>query len=138
MPKYEREKIIIMSKLAIYDKVGFEKDAKSNNYFQHDYVYKQNMIMRFFLFFGCLILITFYVMDMFLNDELDILTADFMPYAITFLGFIVVVMVFYSIIGTIIYTRKFNRSRRKVEEYFALMDRLNALNTPDEAKEDYL
>jgi len=121
------EKIRIMSKMAVYDKRGFEKDAKSNHYFRHDYIYKKNMRMRFFLGLGCLILALFYAMYLIGVDEVDIFTMDYFQLLMRVLAVGVVIMVGYSLIGTILYTREFELSQKRIGEYFKLMDNLSSL-----------
>ena len=122
---YDTEKIRIMSKMAIYDKRDFEKDSKAGQYFRHDFIYKRNMRMRFFLGIGCVILLFFYVMHQLAIEGADLFALDFQAEAIRLLFFAVMIMVGYSFIGTIIYTREFLRSERRMNAYFALMRKLD-------------
>lgn len=129
---HDKEKIRIMSKMAVYDKRGFDKDAKANQYFRHDYIYKRNMSMRFFLGFGCLILIFFYALHLLAIEDVDIFTLDFGSEALTVLIFALAVMVAYSFIGTIVFTREFLRSQKRIAEYFSLMKQLEERNIAKE------
>ncbi|MCL2396666.1 MAG: hypothetical protein FWC93_01230 [Defluviitaleaceae bacterium] len=121
---HDKNKIITMSKMAVYDKRGFEKDARSSQYFRHDYIYKRNMYMRFFLGIGCLILAFFYVMYLLGVEDSDIFALDFGAEALRLLFFALLIMVAYSFIGTIIYTREFLKSQRRINAYFSLMKAL--------------
>jgi hypothetical protein len=114
-----------MSKMAIYDKRDFEKDAKAGQYFRHDFIYKKNVRMRFFLGIGCVILLFFYVMYLLAIEGADLFAMDFQAEAIRLLFFAVLLMVVYSFIGTIIYTREFLISERRINAYFALMRKLD-------------
>jgi len=122
---YDKEKIQIMSKLAVYDKNDFDRDAKAGQYFRHDYIYKHNMRMRFFLGIGCVILLLFYVMHLLAIEGVDIFTLDFEVEIMRLLFYGLIIMLAYSFIGTIIYTRDFIKSERRVNAYFALMRQLN-------------
>lgn len=121
---YNKKKIAIMAKMAVYDKNGFEKDAKSNQYFRHDFIYKKNMSMRFFVGVGCLFLAGFYVLHLFAFREADIFTIDYFSMFARLIVAALVIMVAYSFIGMIVYTREYEISRRRIRRYFALMDEL--------------
>jgi len=127
---YNKEKIIIMSKMAVYDKRDFAKDSQANHYFRHDYIYKRNMQMRFGLGIGCLILILFYVFYLFAVDGADVFALDYQFEALRMLSLVLVIMIGYSFIGTIIYTREFVIAQRRIGKYFALMERLNGEKPP--------
>jgi len=122
------EKIRIMTKLAIYDKRYFEKDSKANSYFRHDYIYKQNMRMRFFLALGCIILIFFYILHIIMIQEIDIFSINFIQLSLRLLFFVFIVMIAYSFLGTILYTREFLKSQRRISKYFRFMDELSELS----------
>jgi len=122
---YDTDKIRIMSKMAIYDKKDFDRDSKAGQYFRHDYIYKRNMRMRFFLGIGCVILLFFHVMYLLAIEGADLFAMDFQAEAMRLLFFGVLIMVAYSFIGTIVYTREFLISERRINAYFALMRRLD-------------
>ena len=126
----QKEKIATMAKMAVYDKKGFERDAEANQYFRHDYIYKRNMQMRFYVGVGCLILAFFYVMYLMAVDGQDILALNFQAELIRIITFGLVVMIGYSFLGTIIFTREFLVAQKRVESYFALMRKLNGEPEP--------
>jgi len=114
-----------MSKMAVYDKRDFDRDAKAGQYFRHDFIYKRNMQMRFFLGIGCVILLFFYVMHLLAIEGADLFAVDFQAEALRLLFYILILMTAYSFIGTIIYTREFLISEKRINAYFALMRRLD-------------
>ena len=128
---YDKDKIRIMSKLAVYDKNDFERDAKANHYFRHDYIYKHNMRMRFFLGIGLVILLFFYVMHLLAIEGADLFTLDFEVEIMRLLFYALVIMFAYSFIGAIIYTRQFIISERRVNAYFTLMRQLDGGEATD-------
>jgi hypothetical protein len=129
---YDKDKIRVMSKMAVYDKRDFERDARASQYFRHDYIYKKNMRMRFFLSIGFIILILFYVLYLLAIEGADPFTLDFQAEAIRLLFFGFLLMIGYSFIGTIVYTREFLRSEKRMNAYFSLMRQLD----PNAARED--
>ena len=127
-----KDKIRIMSKMAIYDKKDFRRDADANQYFRHDFIYKRNMQMRFYVGVGCLILVFFYFMYLMAVQDQDVLSLDFQGEVFGVVIFVLIVMVAYSFIGTIIFTREFLVAQKRVEAYFSLMRRLNGEPEPIE------
>jgi len=130
--QYDKEKIRIMSKMAVYDKRDFERDSKAGQYFRHDFIYKRNMQMRFFLGIGCVILLVFYILHLLAIEGADLFAVDFQAEAVRLLFYLLVLMIAYSFIGTIIYTREFLISERRIKAYFALMRKLD----PDGIQEE--
>ena len=131
MKKADKDRIVTMARMAVYDKKGFEKDAEANQYFRHDFIYKRNMQMRFYLGVGCLILALFYVLYLMAVQGQDILALDFQAEIVRFVTFVLIVMVAYSFIGTIIFTREFLVAQKRVEAYFSLMRKLNGEPEPE-------
>jgi len=127
--------------MAIYDKRDFRRDAKAGQYFRHDYIYKKNMRMRFFLSIGCIILLLFYVLYLLAIEEADVFALDFQAEALRVLFVVLVIMVAYSFLGTIIYMREFLKSEKRVNAYFAMMKQLSAIETQmdvaDESDEEH-
>ena len=118
-------KIRLMSKMALYDKKGFQKDAEANEYFRHDFIYKKNMSMRFYVGIGILILVAFYALRVMSVAEGDIFSLDFQAEIMRIVVFVVIVVLFYSFVGTIIFTREFLASQKRVKAYFGLMRELH-------------
>ena len=132
---YDKEKIIIMSKMAIYDKRDFDRDSRAGQYFRHDFIYKRNMRMRFFLGIGCAILLLFYILYLLAIEGADIFAMDFQAEAIRLLFYTLIIMTAFSFIGTIIYTREFLISERRINAYFKLMRKLDPDAIQDEEPE---
>ena len=52
-----RQKILLMTKLALYEKHYGAVDRAANDYFRHDFIYKKNLGTRFAVGFGGLIIL---------------------------------------------------------------------------------
>ena len=129
---HDKNKIRIMAKMAVYDKHNFDKDAKANQYFRHDFIYKNNSRTRFFVGIGCAILVLFYILYLLAVEDVDIFTLNYQALGIQVLLIVLVIMVAYSFLGTILHTRDFLRSQKRINGYFALM---NELEGRDAAKD---
>ena len=125
MQDQDKEKIIIMAKMAAYDKRDFSRDARANQYFRHDFIYKKNMSIRFGIGIGCIILVLFYALHLLVVQGVDIFALDFQTEGIRIAIFIIIVMIGYSFLGMVIFTREFIISSRRINKYFALMNQLN-------------
>ena len=131
MNNIDTNKIRLMSKMALYDKKGFQKDAEANEYFRHDFIYKKNMSMRFYVGIGLLILVFFYILRVMNVAGGDVFALDFQEEIMRIVIFAAAVILFYSFVGTIIFTREFLASQKRVKAYFALMKELHG-EAPEE------
>lgn len=122
------ERIIIMSKLAVYDKNFGEKDRFANKFFRTDYVYRKNMWTRFYVLIGCLLLMCVYALRVIIVDGTDIFDIDYQGELIRIGVFILVMLVVYTIISTKIYISEFNRAQRRYGNYIGLIQLLNEIS----------
>ena len=135
----DKEKLIIMTKLAIYDKNYGETDRRQQEYFRDDYVYKYNFWNRFFVFIATIIVIIMYYSHKILIENMDILEMDYKAELVDTATFLIVVLVIYSIIGTIIATVKYYLAQKRLKKYFAMIAELNDLSkAKDFTEEDTL
>jgi len=121
------EKIILMAKLAIYDKNTGKEDRKDSDFFRQDYIYSSNMKTRFYAFFGCIILSVFYFLHMAAFQDVDIFSIDYQSEAIGLIIFFAIVLVAYTVIGTILYTARYVQLQKRMAHYFELLDKLDDL-----------
>ncbi|MCL2673901.1 MAG: hypothetical protein FWE92_01055 [Defluviitaleaceae bacterium] len=122
------ERIIIMSKLAVYDKNFGEKDRLANRFFRTDYVYRKNMWTRFYVFIGCLFLVCVYALRVFIVDGQDIFAFDYRGELIRIGIYVLAVLVVYTLISTKIYISEFNRAQRRFGNYIKLIKLLNEIS----------
>ena len=120
-----RERIIIMSKLAVYDKNYGEKDRAANKYFRTDYVYRKNMWTRLYVLMGCLLIVGVYALRIFVVEGQDLLEVDYFSELISIGLFTLATLIIYSLIGTKIYVSEYNRSQRRFGNYLELIKHLN-------------
>jgi hypothetical protein len=113
-----------MAKMAVYDKHTGKDDWKDDVYFRQDYIYSNNMRTRFYVFFGCVILTAFYLLHRAAFHEIDVFSIDYRAEITLVVIFFAAVLVFYTVAGTILYTARYVKMQRRIENYLAMMDEL--------------
>ena len=117
----DKEKIVLLTRLAIYDKHMSESDKKINNYFLHDYIYARNLRTRFFAFIGSMIIILFYMMHRIIIEEIDIFALDYQKELTDIVIFIVIILVFYTIISSIQAAVTYKTSQKRIKAYLEVL-----------------
>lgn len=120
-----KSEIILMTKLAIYDKSHGKKDRVCNDYFKGDYVYKKNMWTRFYTAIGTLILIIFIFLHRIAVYEIDIFTLDFKTEISKYAVYFLTVLIAYTIIGSFLSAREYNKSRLRFKKYLLVLSKLD-------------
>ena len=130
-------RIKIMTALALYDKDFGRKDKIANENLRRDYVFKKNNSIRMGVFLGFLICLLFYGLHLMFIQEADIITMDWQLFFRKIVLVLAVVMVVYTVICTIKYSKEYNRAAKRYESYFKLMDCLDALESEEGYGEEY-
>ena len=120
-------KIITMTRLALYDKHEGVADRIANDYFRHDYIYRNNLGTRLAVGLGSIIVLMVYWLHAFLIYEMDLFEINFRQYGTDSLMFIVAVLAVYSLIGTIQGTRQYYLVQKRLAQYQALVRQLERL-----------
>lgn len=126
-----KNKIIIMSKLAIYEKNYGKQDKKIIMYYKNDYIYLNNFKTRIFCSFACLILIGLYISHKILFDNIDIYNFDIFKTVKNSILFIIIMLIIYTIIETIQSTKKYNKAKKRHTTY------INGLTLLNKEEQDY-
>jgi hypothetical protein len=113
----DKDKVILMTQLAVYDKHGAEKDRKINDYFLHDFIYKNNMWTRFSVIAGSIILYFFYMLHRIFNQGLDIMTLDYIGELKKMGVFILAVALVYTVLGSIKSAYDYRKSQNMIKQY---------------------
>lgn len=123
----KKDEVILMTKLAIYDKKYGLKDKKANERFYKDYLYIKNFYTRLLVLLGCFIIIFIYIITMLLNDNADYFLLDFRLAGIFIAGFIGIIMLLYTVISTKIHSNDYKNIKKRLKAYFRLMKELENL-----------
>ena len=131
----DKEKIILMSRLAVYDKNDGQADRKKLSYYRNDYLYRQNIGVRFCAMVGSAILIGFYLIHRLAVDGVDLLGGlDLKAELIRIMTFVVLMLIVYSCIGTVIHMADYQRAVKRSRQYHRTVDELETLAGPQEPK----
>ena len=121
----DKRQIIIMSKLAVYDKNFGDRDRQASKYFRTDYVYRKNLVTRMCVAVACLIIGAMYAVRFFLVEGNSPFVFDFQSELINLGIFTVVMMAIYTLISTKIHVSEFNRAEHRLSNYLELIKKLD-------------
>jgi len=121
------QKIVTMTKLALYDKHEGSADRAASEYFRHDYIYKKNLGTRLAVGIGGILILAIYWLRVVVIEEADILELNWQVYLIQSILFLVALLVIYSLFGTIQGTREYFLVQKRLERYNLLVKRLERL-----------
>ena len=119
----DREKIVLLSRLAVYDKHMSESDKKTNNYFMHDYIYSRNVRTRFFALLGSLIIIIFYAVNKILIQKADIFELDYKKEITAVIVFTVLVLILYTVIGGLKAASEYRAGQKRIKAYLEVLSK---------------
>jgi len=118
------QKIITMTKLALYDKHEGHSDRAASEYFRHDYIYKKNLGTRIAVGIAGILLLTIYWLRVILLDGVDVLQMDVVRHLTDSVLFLVAILAVYSLIGTIHGTREYYLIQKRLDRYDSLIKQL--------------
>ncbi|MDR1537513.1 MAG: hypothetical protein LBU32_05870 [Clostridiales bacterium] len=130
------KRIMVMTKLAIYDKHYGAQDKRTNEFFRHDFIYKKNMWTRLCAFLGSMIALLIYWLNELLVKQVDILSIDFRKAGIDAAVFILIVMAAYTLIGTITAARQYAKCQTRLKNYVRLLVMVDKIRPPREQFEE--
>jgi hypothetical protein len=124
---YSERKILIMTKLALYDKHHGEQDKRSNEFFRHDYIYKKNMWTRVCAFLGSMSIIAIYWANKLLVEKVDLLEIAFEEEFRNAGVFVLIVLGAYTVIGTISAAKQYAKVQERLKTYTKMMTALDRI-----------
>ena len=130
----DKRKIIIMSKLAVYEKNDAIKDLKRYGYFRHDYVYRKNMVNRFFVLIGAVIIILLSVLYKIAFKGLDLSNLNLAAEIRSAVIIIVSLLVLFTLIGTVKYNLEYEAVSKRIGRYRSLIGLLDKKPKETEAR----
>lgn len=120
-----KEKVKIMTKLAIYEKNVGKEDFSVNSYFKSNYVSYNNFKTRLGIAFAMLIIFAGDLMRRVSKDLNNILEFDYVRIGITYLVILVVILIIYTIISTMIYKKRYKKAEIRIGKYKKLLSKLD-------------
>ena len=119
-----RDKIIIMAKMASYDKNHGEADRKVFSFFRRDYIYRKNMWTRLCVTLGAGFLAALYWLYQLFVYGINIRDLDIQQSITDTVLFLLAVMAFYTLIGTIQGTHQYHLVQKRMEKYLSMIQEL--------------
>ncbi len=122
----DKERIAIMSKLALYEKRYMKEDKRRTAYFREDYIYLKNFMTRISVAICIIMFAGISVLNQINNGEnipLDyyyLVTEYFVPYSV----FLIVSLFIYTLISTAIYGKKYDLSQKRLQFYKDMLKKL--------------
>jgi len=120
-------KIITMTRLALYDKHEGSQDRIANDYFRHDFIYRNNLGTRIAVGLGGLIILLIYWLRALLVNELDIFELNIQEHVTDSVFFLLAILAVYSLIGSIHGTRQYYLVQKRLAQYQAMVRQLERL-----------
>lgn len=121
-----QEKVKLMTKLASYEESGKE-DIASTEYFRADYVSYNSFLVMLGVSVS---LLFFFLADFggkFFDNMQTFIEYDFVGQGMDYLTIWLVFMVLYGVIASIIYRKRYNDSRRRIEIYQKMLKDLKRM-----------
>lgn len=119
------ERIILMTKMAVYEEREGRKNVAIGSYFRGDYISLQVLkaVISATIVFGIL-----FVMSIFYDFEsfmLDIYKMDLLAYGRRILVIYGIFVIIYGIISYIVYSYRYNKVKRSLKQYYINLKRLS-------------
>lgn len=126
----DKDRIRLLTRIAIHEKRYNKQDIKMNQYYRNDYIYKKNFINRIGIFIGLFLIFLLVVLDMVYIKQVDITTLDYKSLGLKFviIGFIICAV--YTIIGIFKYGKEYDESQKRYKQYFLMLSILDKRLTP--------
>ena len=121
------DKIKLMTKLALYESKTGKEDIRLSKYYKTDYVRYQviKSIICATIGYGLiLVLIMLYKSEYLIKNAVKL---DYKTIGLYVLGFYIIVVAIYGLASIVIYSRKYDKSRKKLGRYYKLLRRLEKM-----------
>ncbi|MCL1998433.1 MAG: hypothetical protein FWG65_06675 [Turicibacter sp.] len=130
----DRDKILLMTKMAVYDKNYGETDRAVFAFFRRDYIYKKNMWTRLCVAIGALFLLALYWLQQIFVIGISIQELDVAQSVTDSVLFLLAVMAFYTMVGTIQGTYQYYIIQKRTENYIEMLEEIQLLSSPKKKK----
>jgi len=123
-----RNKVITMTQLALYDKHEGPADRVANDYFRHDFIYRNNLGTRLAVGLGGIIILVIYWVQSLAMYDMDLFEFNIQEHVTDSVMFLLAILAVYSLIGSIQGTRQYYLVQKRLAQYQAIVRQLERLN----------
>lgn len=121
------EKIILMTKLALYEQGEGKKKIPIGKYFKSDYIGMRMLSSFIYISLAYLICVALWIVIEGENFFKKLMNEKIAPVIIVLVAVYLAVVIVYMIISYVFYTYKFKRIRRSLKEYNAQLKQLHKI-----------
>ena len=134
----DKDKIILMTNMAVYDKRHGDSDRASFSYFRRDYIYRKNMWTRLFVAMGALMLLGIYWLHQLFIVGIDLQALDIQQSVTDSVLFLIAIMAFYTMVGTLQGTHQYYKIQKRMENYLNMTKKLEHFHDDEVEEEKYV
>lgn len=120
-----KEKVKIMTNLAIYEKNLGKEDFSINEHFKSNYVSYNNFKTRLGVIIAMLIIFGGDLIRRASEDFNNFVEIDYVSVGIKYLVILVIVLVIYTFISTAIYKKRYRSAEIRISKYKKLLNKLD-------------
>lgn len=113
----DKRKIILMTRLAVYEEVDGKEDISINNYFRGDYIWFEVLKGAIYGTIGFVIVFAMYMLYDLETFMVDFYKMDIVSFAQDVLKKYIIFLVIYMVISYFVAIYKFMKSKKHVERY---------------------
>lgn len=115
----DKRKIVLMTKLAIEEKVYLKQDEKITSYYPEDYVYINNFKTRLLIIILMGIGVIGHVFLRIQSGMLFPSTGEevFVYYIIPYGSIVILAVLLYTVLSTMVYKKRYNQAQRRIANY---------------------
>lgn len=122
-----KDRIILMTKLASYEAGEGKRNSLIGSYFRSDYIGLQVIISAISATIAFFIFVALYVLYDFENFMLEIYKMDLVVFVRNILIYYGVVVIGFSLLTYIIYSYRYNKSKKSLKNYYGNLRKLSSL-----------
>lgn len=121
-----KEKVKIMTNLAIYEKNLGKEDFTVNNFFKSNYISYNNFKTRLGVAIAMCIIFAGDLMRRITKDINNITEIDYVSIGIRYLIILAIVLTIYTILSSFIYKKRYKNAETRIEKYKKLINKLDS------------
>ncbi|GKX28349.1 hypothetical protein SH1V18_08290 [Vallitalea longa] len=120
-----KEKVKIMTNMAIYEKNLGQEDFAINEHFKSNYISYNNFKTRLGVIIAMMIIFGGDILSRVSTDFNSVVEIDYVSIGIKYLIILAIVLVIYTIISTIIYKKRYKSAEIRINKYKKLLNKLD-------------
>lgn len=120
-----KEKVKIMTNLAIYEKNLGKEDFEINEHFESNYISYNNFKTRLGIIIAMLMIFGGDILRRVSSDFNSIVEINYVNMGIKYLILLAIVLIIYTVISTIIYKKRYRSAEIRINKYKKLLNKLD-------------